>query len=247
MSYYINNTMSIGSDPFALMNKLILAALAAFTFCLGAKADGTPDKVQLWKGGPYWATKNIGAGEPWDSGYYFWWGDTVGYTNTGSAWISVKDGTAISFGSSGMAASTHGKNNSALLSAGYIDSTGNLVAEHDAATAHLGPPWRMPTDAEFSALINNCTSTWIATNGVYGRLVAGVGAYANRSIFLPAAGIGNDSILDYAGSVGHCWTSTPNSDNSDRAWHLYFHSGRFYRNFSYRDFGQSVRPVRDAD
>ena len=36
-------------------------------------------KVQLWANGPYWATTNIGAGEPWESGYYFWWGDTIGY------------------------------------------------------------------------------------------------------------------------------------------------------------------------
>ena len=36
-------------------------------------------KVQLWEGGPYWATTNIGAEKPEDYGYYFWWGDTVGY------------------------------------------------------------------------------------------------------------------------------------------------------------------------
>ena len=34
------------------------------------------DKVQLWEGGPYWATTNIGAENPEDYGYYFWWGDT---------------------------------------------------------------------------------------------------------------------------------------------------------------------------
>ena len=50
--------------------------------------------------------------------------------------------------------------------------------------------WRMPTDAEFAALTNNCTSTWVTTNGVSGRLVAGKGAYADRSIFLPAANTG---------------------------------------------------------
>ena len=60
----------------------------------------------------------------------------------------------------------------------------------DAATAHLGAPWRMPTDAEFAALTNNCTSTWVTTNCVSGRLVAGKGAYADRSIFLPAANTG---------------------------------------------------------
>ena len=185
--------------------------------------------VQLWENGPYWAMCNVGATKPEEYGYRFWWGDTVGYTNTGSGWISVKDGTSISFADSGTAASTCGKYNSELMSAGYIDSTGNLVAAHDAATAHLGSPWRMPTDAEFSALIDNCTTTWITINGVHGRLVTGKGDYADRSIFLPAAG-------------DDCWSSTPYS--SDFAWSLHVDSDNFRRGRNSRYFGQSVRPVR---
>jgi hypothetical protein len=201
--------------------------------------------VQLWENGPYWAECNVGASKPEEYGYYFWWGDTVGYTNTGSGWISVKDGTSISFSSSGTAASTYDKSNSQLQSAGYIDSTGNLVAAHDAATAHLGAPWRMPTDAEFSALINNCTTTWITTNGVSGRLVTGTGAYANRSIFLPAAGIGGGSYLTSPGSYGYCWSSTPDSGYSYYAWNLYFGSGNVGRDYyGSRCGGRSVRPVR---
>ena len=169
----------------------------------------------------------------------------MGYTNTGSGWISVKDGTSFLFTDSVVAAPTYGKDNSALLSTGYIDSTGNLVAAHDAATAHLGSPWRMPTDAEFSALISNCTTTWITTNGVSGRLVAGKGAYVNRSIFLPAAGYGSDSYLNNLNSSHNwVWSSTPTSGSSEEAWCLYFYSSNFRRNYNYRSFGQSVRPVR---
>ncbi len=102
----------------------------------------------------------------------------------------------------------------------------------------------MPTDAEFAALIENCTTTWITTNGVPGRLVTGKGAYADRSIFLPAAGDGYDSYLRDPGSRGRYWSSTPDSGNSDRAWLLYFYSGDFYRSYSYRYYGRSVRPVR---
>ena len=201
--------------------------------------------VQLWENGPYWAECNVGATKPEDYGYYFWWGDTVGYTNTGSGWISVKDGTSISFSSNhGTAASTYGKDNSALQSAGYIDSTGNLMAAHDAATAHLGAPWRMPTDAEFAALIENCTTTWITTNGVPGRLVTGKDSYANRSIFLPAVGYGIVSSLGGPGSFGFYWSSTPFSDNSNGAWNLSFHSSNFDGYGSARYYGQSVRPVR---
>ena len=204
--------------------------------------------VQLWENGPYWAECNVGASKPEEYGYYFWWGDTVGYTKTGSGWISVKDGTSFSFSDSGTAASTCYRDNSTLLSAGYIDSTGNLVAAHDAATAHLGVPWRMPTYAEFSALIDNCTTTWVTTNGVSGRLVTGKGDYANRSIFLPAAGDGHGSYLSSPGLGGYYWSSTPYSGYSDDAWSLYFDSGDFgqygYSLDSVRRYGRSVRPVR---
>ncbi len=236
------------------MTKLMLAAVAATLLCLGAGADGTHDKVQLWEGGPYWATTNIGAEKPEDYGYYFWWGDTVGYTNTGSAWISVKDGTEIKFSSSdSTAASTDGKTNSELQDAGYIDATGNLVASHDAAHVHWGGAWRMPTADEIDALTNNCTSTWTTTNGVYGRLVTGKGDYANKSIFLPATGVGSGSSLAQTGSYGYgnYWSSTPDSRWScSYAWDLHFYyneSSKVSRDYYSRSSGQPVRPVRDAD
>ena len=214
------------------------------------------DMVQLWEGGPYWATTNIGAENPEDYGYYFWWGDTVGYTRSGGSWDSgfsiYSDVTWVSSTGQQMSSSpfndntcpTYRKTNSELQSAGYIDSTGNLVAAHDAATAHLGAPWRMPTDAEISALINNCTTTWTTQNGVYGRLVTGKGAYADRSIFLPAGGYGQGSDLVYPGSVGYYWSSTSASDDSRRACYLGFDSGGFLQSRTHRFYGQSVRPVR---
>ena len=200
--------------------------------------------VQLWENGPYWATCNVGATKPEECGYYFWWGDTVGYKRNASnnGWVSVKDETGFSFSSGNCP--TYGKNNSQLQSDGYIDATGNLVAMHDAATAHLGAPWRMPTDAEFSALINNCDTEWTSRNGVSGRLVKGRGAYASKSIFLPAAGDGAGSSLYDLGSNGYYWSSTSDSGNSDHVWYRGFHSGDFRRNSGSRYGGLSVRPVR---
>ena len=200
--------------------------------------------VQLWENGPYWAECNVGATKPEEYGYYFWWGDTVGYKRNASnnGWISAKDSTSFSFSDENCP--TDGKNNSQLQSDGYIDATGNLVAAHDAATAHLGAPWRMPTDAEFSALINNCDTEWTSRNGVSGRLVKGRGAYASKSIFLPAAGRGYDSDLYALGSDGNYWSSTPDSDYSNYAWSLYFYSGNFFRSNYGRYYGRSVRPVR---
>ncbi len=136
--------------------------------------------------------------------------------------------------------------NSKLQSAGYIDATGNLVAKYDAATAHLGTPWRMPTSEEIQSLVNNCTTTWIATNGVSGRLVTGKGAFASKSIFFPATGRGLLSDLYDLGSDGYNWSSTPYSEYSYDAFHLYFYSSAFRRVYNDRNYGWPVRAVRDA-
>ena len=224
---------------------------ASFTVRINP-GDNDLGGVQLWENGPYWAECNLGASEPEEHGYYFWWGDTVGYVQSGGTWYSFGFYSSVTWVSSTgeqMSSSpfspsscpTYGKVDSELLSAGYIDSTGNLVAAHDAATAHLGAPWRMPTDAEFAALIENCTTTWITTNGVPGRLVTGKGAYADRSIFLPAASFGLGSSLHGPGSSGSYWSSTP---YSDYAWDLYFDSSDFDRSYGGRFCGLSVRPVR---
>ncbi len=199
--------------------------------------------VQLWENGPYWAECNVGAAKPEDYGYYFWWGDTVGYKRENDKWVAT-DGSSSNFSFSTGNEPTYNKGIATLQSEGWITADGVLAPEHDAATAHLGAPWRMPTSDEIQALFENCTATWITTNGVYGRLVTGKGAYANRSIFLPAAGLGLSSSLVCPGSYGDYWSSTPDSDNSYNAWYLGFGSSDFGRYYDNRCNGRSVRPVR---
>ena len=235
------------------------SAASRFYRLSATEGDVSPGGVQLWENGPYWAQCNVGASEPEEYGYYFWWGDTVGYTRSGGTlglfglyssvtWVSSTGEQMSSSPFSIPSCPTYGKDNSALQSEGWIDSTGNLVPEYDAATAHLGAPWRMPTDAEFFALTNNCTATWITTNGVSGRLVTGKGAYADRSIFLPAAGYGSGSNFGNPNSHGYYWSSTPDPGDSHLAWYLDFNSSLFQRYIYYgRQYGQSVRPVRDAN
>ena len=203
----------------------------------------THESVQLWEGGPYWATTNIGAENPEDYGYYFWWGDTVGYKRENDKWVA-SDGSSSNFSFNPGNAPTYGKSIATLQSEGWITANSVLAPAHDAAKKHWGGDWRMPTDAEFFALINNCTTTWTTRNGAYGRLVTGKGAYADRSIFLPAAGGGDDSYLYNAGSDGRYWQSTSYSDDSGGAWYLYFGSSGFYRDYRSRYGGRSVRPVR---
>ena len=202
--------------------------------------------VQLWENGPYWATCNVGASKPEESGYYFWWGDTVGYKRNAAnnGWVSVEDGTTFRFDSS--YCPSYDKDISQQKTDEYIDATGNLLAEHDAATAHLGAPWRMPTHAEFSTLISNCTTTWTMHNGVSGRLVSGKGNYAAKNIFIPAVGYGVGYRIGDLDWSGIYWSSTPDSILSNKAWSLYFSSSDFANYMIIANYyGQPVRPLRE--
>ena len=204
------------------------------------------DKVQLWENGPYWATTNIGADNPEDYGYYFWWGDTVGYKREGNAWVAT-DGSSSNFSFGSSNTPTYNKSIATLHSEGWIvskDGTYVLAPEHDAAQVQWGGGWRMPTYQElYDLCYNKCDWTWTTQNGVNGYVVRGRGGYASNSIFLPWAGYGSGTWLINAGSDGDYWSSVPDSDDY-HAWGLYFHSGRRCTRGNYRNGGRSVRPVQ---
>ena len=203
------------------------------------------DKVQLWEGGPYWATTNIGAENPEDYGYYFWWGDTVGYKRENDKWVA-SDGSNSNFSFTESNTPTYGKDNSTLQSEGWITADGALAPEHDAAHKHWGGNWRMPTRQEFDDLNSKCDWTWGSLNGVYGYVVRGRDSYASNSIFLPCAGYGNGTSLYLAGSNGYYLSSVPHSGDDGIAWLLYFDSGDHFTGYSLYDRynGQSVRPLQ---
>ena len=209
--------------------------------------------VQLWKDGPYWADTNIGAEKSWESGYYFWWGGTIGYKREGNAWVA-SNGSSSDFKFEKEIVLTFGKDLAALYREGWTGEDGILLPEHDAAHVHWGGKWRMPTKQELYDLIHKCNCTWEKMNGVNGYVVRGKGDYASASIFLPAAGWSagtsvnrflpdaGTSLYD-ADSVGGYWPSVPRPDSND-AWYLNFDSRGFFTSSSSRDFGRSVRPIQ---
>ena len=217
----------------------------------GGGSSGGSGGVQLWEGGPYWAECNVGATKPEEYGYYFWWGDTVGYKREGNAWMAT-DGSSSNFQfcEDPISQQTCNKSIATLQSEGWIvskDGTYVLAPEHDAAHVHWDGEWRMPTEQELADLDSKCDWTWTTMNGVRGYLVQGKGGYTSASIFLPCAGYGDGASLNYAGSNGNYWgnywSSVPYSDD-DIAWFLYFGSSGHCTNGSYRDGGRSVRPVQ---
>ncbi len=208
-------------------------------------SSGVHGKVQLWEDGPYWAETNIGAEKPEDYGYYFWWGDTVGYKREGNAWVA-SDGSSRNFKFNGKKSPTSGKSIDELEAEGWLTKDGVLAPKHDAAHVHWGGDWRMPTKQELKDLEEKCDWEWTTKNGVHGYIVRGKGKYASASIFLPGAGIGAGTSFRNAGSYGHYRSSVPYSDN-DHSWTLDFgnyssYPSTFYSSF--RIYGQSVRPLQ---
>ncbi len=230
----------------------LVAAMAAASVLSGC-AKQKDEKVQLWKGGPYWATKNIGAEEPWDYGLYFWWGDTVGYRRVGDAWVA-SDGSSSNFSFSEDNTPICYKGHSILRSEGWTitkDGMDVLAPARDAANVHWGENWRMPTEDELSALEFECDWTRTVTNGVFGYVVSGRGDYASSSIFLPAAGFGHEASRSHADSEGFYWSSVPVPYGCEGAIALHFLRTTLFTfqsvsQVGYNNYGDGlpVRPVQ---
>lgn len=111
-----------------------------------------------------------------------------------------------------------------------------LEAADDAANVNMGSDYRMPTDAEFTELINGTVPTFIDLQGnEFSKSEAQNGAIAEsnlkgvkftgtngNSIFIPAAGDCLETMLDGIGFNGGLWSSSLDSSNSVNAWGLNF-------------------------
>ena len=202
-------------------------------------------KIQLWKDGPYWADANIGAELPSDSGYYFWWGDTVGYMRVNDAWVA-SDGSTNNYSFADSDTPTYNEGLSTLRSKGWITSSDVLAPQHDAAQVQWGGGWRMPTKQELLYLQSECEWEPSTLNGIAGYVVKGTGDYASASIFLPMGGSGFKTEITDVGSIGYIWSATPHSSGGLNSAALYFYGGMFnYQTVStyQRHYGRSIRPV----
>ncbi|WP_314951917.1 hypothetical protein [Tannerella forsythia] len=121
------------------------------------------------------------------------------------------------------------------------DNKTTLEAADDAATRKLGSLWRMPTKEEIRELLDHCTWNWTTQDGVNGCEVKGPNG---NSIFLPAAGYREGSVLINAGSEGYYWSSSLSTAISSIARRLDFGSDGHDWYSSLRYYGFSVRPVR---
>ena len=202
-----------------------------------------------------WATFNVGAAKPEESGDYFAWGETEPYYEDGSvqsaslvwksgksagySWASYRyckgsDKTLTKYNSD----SNFGYN-------GFTDSKTVLDSDDDVVQLMWGGDWRMPSKEEQDELRKMCTWTWTTRNGVIGYSVtSNVPGYTDRSIFIPAAGYFDDTSLTGVNAIGCYWSNTMYSDITNYACVLNFDSYFCYQDYvNYRYVGLPVRPV----
>ena len=183
-----------------------------------------------------WATMNVGASKVEDYGDYFAWGETTtkGTYNWGNyKYCNGSETTLTKYCNM----SSYGNN-------GFTDNKTQLDLSDDAARVNWGGAWRIPTDAEWTELREQCTWTWTTQNGKNGyKVTSKKSGYTNNSIFLPAAGYRNDSSLNDAGSYGTYWSSSLYTGYPRSAWCVRFDSSIVLRSNGNRYYGFSVRPV----
>ena len=184
----------------------------------------------------YWAECGISQNGFLDSpvyfGNYYAWGETGNKSEY--TWNTYSFGASAS----GPFSKYNTSDNKNVLETG---SDGD-----DVASKILGGKWRLPTDDEWTALLNNCTWEW--ADGAFNPYTSGriftskIEGYKDRSIFLSAGGY-RDALGLHNEKIGHFWSSSLNVDNPGQAWYIDFDRDNVRRGSIDRCCGQSVRPV----
>jgi hypothetical protein len=208
----------------------------------------------------YWATCNMGANKPWDYGDYYAWGEKV--TKDTYSWGNY---AFMQAGQSDYYHITKYTFADGETDGIWYDSGGNFIGDSktsfadygyadDTARQLWGGDWHIPTDAEWTALLNTTNYSWVWTSdykgsGKNGMLVtrkddgSDTDPCAGNSIFLPAAGLRYNASLNDAGFGGYYWYSSIYKVDSYRAKRLIFISDGMSSIGGGRCTGQSLRPV----
>lgn len=192
--------------------------------------------------GTLWATTNIGATHPYQSGLFFAWGDTEGHGSDVSdgylfSWENYKWGKVEgedTWLTKYCTDSSRGKD-------GFTDGKYILAPEDDAAYVNWGPEWRMPSKEQFDELRSECTWTRMYLGDVYGYDVEGPNGC---SIFLPDTGWRIDDMLLGGGAF---WSRSSDPEDVGGAYYLGWDANEWehiaWYEYGGRLDGQCVRPV----
>ena len=196
--------------------------------------------VQLWEGGPKWATVNLGATSPEEAGDYYMFAGTTANPSS-CTWANCP---------------YKGSNqNTAPYTKYGVSGDGNIVLEEgdDAAAQAWGCGWRVPTREEVLELLSKCTVTYNQSKRGYTFTSK---ENTSLSIFMPTAGYKNGSTVFNVGKYARYMTATsiasPSTKDRD-SYILYWYTNSSYaedhkpeaNTQSVRYWGISVRPVHD--
>ena len=224
-----------------LLAACVLLAVNSCEILSGGESGDTKGAVDLGLS-VKWATCNLGASSPEQSGNFYAWGETT--PKTKFTWENYK-WTKEEKSSYGDVILLRSKYNSSS-NQGTVDNKTKLDPEDDAARAKLGGKWRMPTRAEFQELIDKCTWTLTSQSGVDGFEVKS--KVNENSIFLPLTGFysqtdGYDGKTLHHKDQGNLWVS--DMDNNFTVT-CYFKKGKPGSWFgTSREYGMAIRPVSD--
>ena len=191
-----------------------------------------------------WASFNLGAMAPEESGDYYAWGETEPYYSSTNPFV-WKEGKEAGYNWLSYRWCNGSSDN---ITKYNTESLTQLEPADDAAHVYLGGKWRMPTDEEWAELRENCTFTWTTQNNVNGFLVtSNVSGYTNVSIFLPAAGFMVSTNLYGVGECGEYWHSGNNTSIQENAGYNGFETGYTVMGYGWTDrcSGLSIRPVSE--
>gem|GEM_PF-1725112 len=176
--------------------------------------------------GRCWATANVGASSPGETGGYYAWGETVEKdTYNWDTYRWVDSDTLL----------TRYCRDSLC---GTVDSLSSLTAPHDAARVNMGGRWRMPTLDEIYELKLFCTWTADTLDGQPGFRVTGTNG---NSIFLPMAGYREHGYFANEGTEGTYWTCELNYNTDVEAYALHILSYSRWWAIRQRCTGRTVR------
>ena len=166
-----------------------------------------------------WATVNLGASSPSQSGLLFAWGE-----------IAPKDKYTM-----GNYVYKDPDNEQWTIDIGASISG----TEYDPARAQ-NHNWRMPTQKEFLELCEKCSWQWIDDNQSKGYKV--IGPNGNQ-IFLPVGG--QDLFGTADGITGNYWSGSLSQGLGRTSIGLSFNNERYYTNGTYKYVGKLIRPVTE--
>ena len=158
------------------------------------------------------ATCNLGADHPMMIGDYYQWACTE------SCGLNAQDWSTYSMSPGLTGSLTYGYGEEVFTKYNPADGLTTMELEDDAVHQHMGGDWRLPTQAEWALMMNQCDVEKTTISDVYGLKVTSK-TDDSKYIFLPAEGLIIDSGLEYVNDRVRYWSSTL-SGNKRFAYYL---------------------------